>query len=862
MKNKKLLALVALAATCLVGGLVACEPQEEPHEHAYTLEFTGDYKKTYFVGETFDATNLTVNKTCQCGESEVVTTYEYKTDALTLEDQSLTVTAGELTAQLAITVKTPEATELKVELKQGVVYYNNGLANPVPADFVVTAVYDDGSEVALTAEEYTVMPADKFYVNGGLIVVKYVANPEVVGAYNVEKLTELAVTKIEITKEPDKTAYVQGEVFNAEGMEVTATYNDGSTKLVNEYTFNQDALTMGTSSVEIVLGEVKTTQNITVTETEVAGVPTALTLKATPVISAGASFETFSFEVYAKMTNGNKELLDSSAYSLDMPSGTAKLGMQYSATLTLKENTKITLSTPILVEFKIEGEDTTVVGGVTKAEPEYVIVENGVEPSGKDVTFAGTFEKAVAAGTEASISFMITSYTNTKGDLTMRCGNSYLGHDDTGYFMNPLTVNHIVDITLNGKALTLGDDVVLKGCGPTETYAPVYGVYFDVVLKDVELTAGNNNVKISFKASTAGEKDYWGNAVSTMNVDYLTFVSAGTALTSNKVESIAIDQNVNVEYGTPFAEVVIPVVATMDNGEKVLLDTNEYNVEITKGDTSKGYVYFDEYTVKVTLKADNTKTAEYTKNVEKFSSTPTVTKVTLEKIGDKVYYTFYYNSIGNEFSAFELFDGQTVYALDTEASEMGVKTIVLRYDVTDVAVDTQFYAHMKLNGELLNHKSGDVILTGQTGMALANGKLFQIVTSYSIPTLKVTSFTGENYCEGAKLEQIGEKIYYTLTFTNNGKTIDQFELYDGTNVWAPDTAASEVTADKAILRYDITQKPAGTFYPHMNIAGVGYNNNSKGDLICGGTGKVTVGNTTYEIKIQWSMPTVVITVAE
>ena len=55
--------------------------------------------------------------------------------------------------------------------------------------------------------------------------------------------TEKELSKIEITKKPTKTTYKAGEKFSTNGMEITATYSDGTTKKVTTYTCNPNTST-------------------------------------------------------------------------------------------------------------------------------------------------------------------------------------------------------------------------------------------------------------------------------------------------------------------------------------------------------------------------------------------------------------------------------------------------------------------------------------------------------------------------------------------------------------------------------------------------------------------------------------------
>ena len=69
-------------------------------------------------------------------------------------------------------------------------------------------------------------------------------------------VTPKQLEKIEITREPNKTTYIQGQNFDSTGMQVTATYNSGKTAIINKYSIpNGQNLTAGMTSVKIVYTE-------------------------------------------------------------------------------------------------------------------------------------------------------------------------------------------------------------------------------------------------------------------------------------------------------------------------------------------------------------------------------------------------------------------------------------------------------------------------------------------------------------------------------------------------------------------------------------------------------------------------------
>ena len=73
------------------------------------------------------------------------------------------------------------------------------------------------------------------------------------------------VTSIAITKQPNKLTYVEGEVFDKTGMEVTATYSDNTTKVITNYNVDKtDALKLTDTTITIAYQGKTATVTITV----------------------------------------------------------------------------------------------------------------------------------------------------------------------------------------------------------------------------------------------------------------------------------------------------------------------------------------------------------------------------------------------------------------------------------------------------------------------------------------------------------------------------------------------------------------------------------------------------------------------
>ena len=74
-----------------------------------------------------------------------------------------------------------------------------------------------------------------------------------------EKESEIVLVSISVKTQPTKKEYKEGETFDPTGMVVEATYSDGTTKEVTNYQISNQALTVSTTSINI-LYEGKTAQ--------------------------------------------------------------------------------------------------------------------------------------------------------------------------------------------------------------------------------------------------------------------------------------------------------------------------------------------------------------------------------------------------------------------------------------------------------------------------------------------------------------------------------------------------------------------------------------------------------------------------
>lgn len=509
-----------------------------------------------------------------------------------------------------VKVPKPVLQSIEAKLVEGKKFYANNLARVVNADVVVTAHYlTDGVESSevIDPEKYTVSVPTDFALAGGDITVTFGGKSAKIPVTLIKVVAESII----VSKQPYKIKYQQGSTFNGEGMEIIVVYNDGSKKVLSEDQYTYDTskvLSLDDKKVTVTYNDGENNKTVDVKIEVVAtlndGKITSIEIPGNSYVEVGQNLKDAAVDVLGLYESGNRKHLQKSEYSIVAANENARLGKSYS--VEVKYNETIKTNASLIVRNHLEGENGKIVGGKANAETEYLFENGSLIEQDHKVSFAGGFSQSVLNGKEASVAFNVESYTDNLANITMRCGNSYLVKENNQYYMKPLQINSILDMTINGKIVEISDDVLLKGCGPSLTdnaYAPLYGVYYEFTFEGIQLSAGDNEIKISFKNSTLGEKNCWNESPSSMNIDYLNIDTLGSKISENaKIKSIAFSKEPDIKFGTQISTLELPIVATLDNNQKVLLDKNQYSVSLVGGEAGLDYVAIGSYKLKVTLK--------------------------------------------------------------------------------------------------------------------------------------------------------------------------------------------------------------------------------------------------------------------
>lgn len=218
------------------------------------LEFAGveeSFKSAYLQGEKFDPTGLKLRARYNDGTSEIIDNSKLTVTPagpLNVTDTRIALSYGGKSHQITISVSAVksikvESSETPLKIGQYQVFDRSKIT--------VTATYANGQTKEIT--DYTVEDGGLTTAGNGTINITY-----------YEKSAGLDVTVLElegirVTKNPNKTSYNEGEVFDPKGMEVSGIYNDGLNVFpINGYQINSDALVAnedGEAVVEVTFDE-------------------------------------------------------------------------------------------------------------------------------------------------------------------------------------------------------------------------------------------------------------------------------------------------------------------------------------------------------------------------------------------------------------------------------------------------------------------------------------------------------------------------------------------------------------------------------------------------------------------------------
>lgn len=301
-------------------------------------------KIAYFVGENFDKTGMVIKANYNNGRSNIIVGYNITNGTNLQEGQNITISYEDKTVTLPITVEKNTVEELKIKTPPTKTTYKAGHAFEKEG-MVVEATYKDGTVKNVT--DYTIKDGSNLK-NGQTTVTICFGDKEVKQEITVEPNP---LVKIEITKVPNKTKYIEGQNFEKDGMTIIGTYEDGLQTEIKDYEIiGGNNLQEGTTSVTISFEDQQVTQSISVEKKAVESIKVIQEPDKIKYVKDKDSLDLTGGKIEATYNDGDKEEVQMSDSSVTISGFDNSTVGNITLTITYKNKTT-TLSIEIIEEI-------------------------------------------------------------------------------------------------------------------------------------------------------------------------------------------------------------------------------------------------------------------------------------------------------------------------------------------------------------------------------------------------------------------------------------------------------------------------------------------------------------------------------
>lgn len=370
-------------------------------------------KIDYYIGDSLDTSGLTVTASYSNGETKEISSgiscspSNMNTEGsqkITVEYEGQETTFSVNVSKLAVSSVSVKSTPKKTEYFIGDKLETSGLA--------ITVTYSNGSTKDISSG-FTCSPSTFNTEGSQKITIEYEGKNT---SFNV-KVSTASVSSLSVKAKPKKTDYFIGDKLSVDGLVISASYTDGSSKDISSgFTYTPDTLnTEGSQKITVEYEGKKTTFNVTVAKVSVSSV----SVKTAPTkteYNQGDKLETKGLVITATYNDGTTKDISSgiscSPTTLNN-SGAQKITVEY-------EGKKTSFSVNV---SKLTVEDISVKNKPSKLE---YYVGDELDPSGLVITasFSNGTKKDITDGISYS-----PSKLNTAGNQTITL--KYEGHSAT-----------------------------------------------------------------------------------------------------------------------------------------------------------------------------------------------------------------------------------------------------------------------------------------------------------------------------------------------------------------------------------------------------------------------------------------------
>ena len=223
---------------------------------------TNPSKTSYYVGDVLDTTGLTLTAKYNNGSTKTVSS-GFTCQPVTFSKSgtyTLSVTYGGKTAQFKVTAKDLLVSHISIKTKPSIKTYYIGDKLDTEG-LTLTVTYSNGSTATVNSG-FTCQPETFSKAGTQTITVSYGGK---ISQFQVS-VRDVYLSRISIKTKPTKTSYSVGDKLDTTGLTLTATYNDGSTKIISSgFTCSSDSFSnAGSYTVTVTYGGKATTFKVSV----------------------------------------------------------------------------------------------------------------------------------------------------------------------------------------------------------------------------------------------------------------------------------------------------------------------------------------------------------------------------------------------------------------------------------------------------------------------------------------------------------------------------------------------------------------------------------------------------------------------
>lgn len=272
---------------------------------------TNPTKLNYVKGENFNTSGMVIKAYYTDGTNKTITDYEVVDGTNLKQGQNLvriSYTDNLITRTASVSINvTNNLNKIEIVTPPTKTTYIEGEEFDA-SNIEVQAVFEDGTKTLI--DDYRISN-NKYLVKGQTYVTILYTVGEITKTVNQPITVTNDITSIAVSLPPTKTTYIEGATFDKTGMVVVAFYQNGSSKVISNYTITNGTITAGQTSVTISYTDPETSKAFTTTQSiKIGSGLSSLEITTAPnktVYAPGSNFDPTGMVVKVNYVNGGSK---------------------------------------------------------------------------------------------------------------------------------------------------------------------------------------------------------------------------------------------------------------------------------------------------------------------------------------------------------------------------------------------------------------------------------------------------------------------------------------------------------------------------------------------------------------------------